>query len=459
MTVAWHKLVPDGAQVICQVLRDAGHTAFIVGGAMRDALMEREPKDWDIATSALPDVVVKLFPKVIPTGIQHGTVTVVMPDGSYEVTVFRGEGAYSDGRRPDEIYFLQNVEQDLARRDFTINAIAGDPLTGDIVDPFGGQADIDNRILRAVGDPNARFAEDGLRCLRAARFAAMLEFDLDPATAAAIPNHLRTLAKVSVERQFDEIAKMLIRSEHPSIGLIVMAQTGLLQVVLPELVPAVGMQQNRYHQFDVFTHTLVAVDTVVPRLPLRLAALLHDIGKPKARAWNEKNQDWTFYGHEEVSAKIASVWLRRMKVSTDLHDEVVALVLHHLILYSPDWSDAAVRRWVKKVGPCRVHDLLELANADIEGQGDTPFNAAKRQGVDELRERVTMIMAEAPALDVCNLAVTGEDIMRVLKVKPSRIVGQVKNALLDVVLEQPEMNTREILEALIPEAARKVGET
>lgn len=457
MSALWHHHVPEGALYICGALNDAGFDAFIVGGAMRDVLMGREPKDWDIATSAHPNVVVNLFPKVVPTGIQHGTVTVVMPDGNYEVTVFRGEGAYSDGRRPDQIYFLDSIEKDLARRDFTINAIAGNPLTGDIIDPFGGQTDVENRVLRAVGDPNARFAEDGLRVLRAARFAAMLNFDLDPATAAAIPNHLRTFAKVAAERKFDEIAKMLVRSEHPSIGLTIMLHTGLLEAVVPELMPAVGLMQNKWHQFDVFGHTLFVVDDVAPHLPLRLAALLHDTGKPKARAWNEKNQDWTFYDHEDVSAKLASAWLKRMKVATDLHDAVVGLVQHHLILYTPDWTDAAVRRWVKRVGVCRVHDLLELARADARGQGNTPFTVECRRMVDELQAHVTSVMAEAPALDVCNLAVSGEDIMRVLSVKPGRIVGQVKNALLELVLEQPEMNTRETLEALIPEVARKVG--
>jgi tRNA nucleotidyltransferase (CCA-adding enzyme) len=424
---------------------------------MRDVLMEREPKDWDIATSALPNAVVQLFPRVVPTGIQHGTVTVVMFDGNYEVTVFRGEGAYSDGRRPDEIYFLDSVEKDLARRDFTINAIAGNPLTGEIIDPYDGRGDIERRVIRAVGNPNARFAEDGLRVLRAARFAAMLEFDLDPETALAIPLHLRTFAKVAVERKFDEIAKMLVRSPHPSVGLEIMLHIGLLAAVVPELMPTVELTQNKYHQFDVFGHTLFVVDDVAPQLTLRLAALLHDSGKPKARAWNEKNQDWTFYDHEDVSAKIASVWLKRMKVSTELHDEVVALVQHHLVLYSPSWTDAAVRRWVKRVGPCRVHTLLELARADARGQGDTPFTVECRAMVDELQERVDSVMAGAPALDVCGLAVTGEDIMRVLNVQPGRIVGQVKNALLEIVLEQPELNTRETLEMLIPEVARKVG--
>jgi len=452
----WTSHIPHGAVTICATLRESSFAAFIVGGAMRDVLMNRTPADWDIATSARPDDVIRLFPKVVLTGIQHGTVTVVLPDGNYEVTTFRGEGAYSDGRRPDSVTFLDNVVDDLARRDFTINAIAGDLATGEMVDPFDGQGDIERALIRAVGDPDARFSEDGLRTLRAARFAAMLEFTLDPNTEAAIPRHLKTFAKVSVERQFEEVAKLLVKSRLPSWGLGIMLQTGLLQVVLPELAVSFGVVQNKYHAFDVFEHTMYVVDLLPPNLVLRLAGLLHDVGKPTVKAWNDKTQDWTFYNHEDVSAKIADKWLRRMKASNELREEVVALVQNHLILYSSDWTDAAVRRWVKRVGPCRVHDLLTMAHADAKGQGDTPFTVAGQQAIDELQERVTGVMSEQPALDVCNLAIGGDDIMRILSVKPGKVVGQVKNALLELVLEQPELNTREVLEPLVLEVARKV---
>lgn len=457
--MAWSRYVPEGALHACAMLRESGFEAYIVGGAMRDVLMERIPSDWDIATSARPDTVIRLFPKVVPTGIQHGTVTVVLPDGSYEVTTFRGEGAYSDGRRPDSVFFLDRVEDDLARRDFTINAIAGDPLSGDLVDPFDGQGDIRRRLIRAVGNPDARFDEDGLRTLRAARFAAMLEFDVDLETEAAIPRHLATFGKVAVERKFDEIIKMLIRSPLPSRGFVIMLKTGLLEAVLPELAVTAGMEQNKYHEFDVFTHTMYAVDATPPRLTLKLAALLHDIGKPKARVWAEHRGEWAFYGHEEISAKLADAWLKKMKTSTELREEVVALVLFHHVKYKPDWTDVAVRRWIRKVGPCRVHDLLEFRRADIAGHGDTPYAPEHMRLVDALQEHVTVVMSAQPALDVCNLAVTGDDIMRVLDVKPGRIIGQVKQALLELVLERPELNTQETLEALIPKVAGKVGKT
>jgi tRNA nucleotidyltransferase (CCA-adding enzyme) len=426
---------------------------------MRDALLSRIPKDWDITTSAKPTDVQRLFEKTIPTGIQHGTVTVMIDGEGYEVTTFRGEGAYSDGRRPDEIYFLTDVREDLARRDFTINAIAGDPLTDNIIDPFDGQGDLKRKLIKAVGDPRARFAEDGLRTLRACRFASMLEFAIDPVTANTIPYHISTFLKVSPERVFDEVSKMLMRSLRPSVGFRAMLETGLLEVVLPEIAAGYGMDQGPYHEFDVFGHTMRVVDYTPVKLTLKLAGLLHDSGKPQQRTWSDKKGHWIFYSHDEESAKIADRWLKRMRVSNDIREEVVKLVAEHMVMYNSSWTDASVRRWIKRVGVQRVSDLLDLHRADVAGQGNVVHVPSTLLLADELQARATQVLLPSSgkvALDVNAVAVSGDDIIQILGIKPGKTVGLVKKALLEIVLDRPELNTREQLEPLVIEIARRL---
>jgi tRNA nucleotidyltransferase (CCA-adding enzyme) len=443
--------IPPPVLELCRRLRDAGHRAWIVGGCLRDLLAGRPVSDWDLATSARPEQVQKVFRRVIPTGIEHGTVTVLLGGVHYEVTTLRGEGAYTDGRRPDSVSFVEDIEHDLARRDFTVNAIAYDPLDDQLVDPFGGRADLELRLIRAVGDPFERFSEDGLRVLRAARFVATLEFELDEATAAAIPKTLDTFRKVSPERVRDEWLKTM-KADRPSRAFRVMAQTGILAVTYPELAAQRGCAQNKWHAFDVWEHTLETLDALEGDPVLRLAGLLHDVGKPRTRAFSDKTQDFTFYNHETVGADLADVWLRAYRFSNDERERVTHLIRNHLVCYSDEWSDAGVRRFVKRVSKERLADLLRLARADAAGKG-RPVDA-ELDGLARLQTRVDAVLAAGSALSTRDLAVNGQDVMSRLAIKPSRRIGEVLELLLERVLEKPELNERELLLGLIDEAGK-----
>jgi len=434
---------------ICARLRDAGRRGWIVGGCVRDLLRGQEVSDWDIATDARPDEVTKLFARVIPTGIDHGTVTVLVRNVPYEVTTLRGETTYSDGRRPDSVVFVDDIAADLARRDFTVNAIAIDPLVPALIDPWEGQKDLADRVLRAVGDPVQRFSEDGLRVLRAARFAATLECAIEPRTLAAIEPTLDTYRKVSAERVRDEWVKTM-KAPKPSTAFEVMRTTGILGVTLPEMLESVGMEQNRHHAYDVWTHALACLDACAGDPPLRIAALLHDIGKPRTRARSDKTNDYTFYNHEKVGAQMAGPILDRLRFSNEEKARITSLVANHLVCYSDEWSDAAVRKWIRRVSPDRVEDLYALNRADLLGKGrDVTQDLA---GLERLKERVAGEFAAAHALSTRDLAVDGQDVMRELAIKPSRRVGEVLEMLIEKVVDDPSLNERETLLRLIRDA-------
>ena len=416
---------------------------------MRDLLRGQPVGDWDIATDARPEEVAKLFPRVIPTGIDHGTVSVLVRGVPYEVTTLRGETTYSDGRRPDSVVFVDDIAADLARRDFTVNAIAIDPLIPALIDPWKGQEDLAARVLRAVGDPTLRFSEDGLRVLRAARFAATLECTIEPRTLAAIEPTLGTYRKVSAERVRDEWMKTM-KAKKPSIAFEVMRTTGILGVTLPEMLESVGLEQNRHHAYDVWTHALACLDACQGDAPLRIAALLHDIGKPRTRARSDKTNDYTFYNHEKVGAEMAGPILDRLRFSNEEKARITSLVANHLVCYSDEWSDAAVRKWIRRVSPERVEDLYALNQADLLGKGrDVAQDLA---GLERLKERVAREFAAQHALSTRDLAVDGKDVMRELAIKPSRRVGEVLESLLERVVEDPSLNERETLLRLIREA-------
>ncbi len=433
---------------ICARLRDGGRRGWIVGGCVRDLLRGQKVSDWDIATDARPGEVTKLFTRVIPTGIDHGTVTVLVRGVPYEVTTLRGETTYSDGRRPDSVVFVDDITADLARRDFTFNAIAIDPLVPSLIDPWGGQKDLQARLLRAVGDPLQRFSEDGLRVLRAARFAATLECAIEPRTFAAIEPTLDTYRKVSAERVRDEWIKTM-KAKKPSTAFEVMQKTGILAVTLPEMLESVGMEQNRHHAYDVFTHALACLDACPGDPPLRIAALLHDIGKPRTRARSEKTNDYTFYNHEKVGAEMAGPILERLRFSNDEKARITSLVANHLVCYSDEWTDAAVRRWIRRVSVERVEDLYALNRADILGKGREV--TSELEGLERLKERVARELAAHRALSTRDLAVNGQDVIRELAIKPSRRVGEVLESLLEKVVEDPALNERETLLRLIRE--------
>ncbi|MCS6898461.1 MAG: HD domain-containing protein [Myxococcales bacterium] len=440
--------IPPPVHELCRKLRRAGKKAWVVGGSIRDLLQGKAVADYDICTDALPQEVQRLFPRVIPTGIDHGTVIVLLGGHPYEVTTLRGEGAYTDGRRPDEVRYLTEITEDLARRDFTVNAIAFDLDTHTLVDPFGGLRDLERRVIRAVGVPAERFAEDGLRALRAARFVATLEASLDPATEAAIGQTLDTFRKVSPERVHDEWIKTM-KARFPSRAFHVMLRTGILDITCPELVATHGCQQNRWHLFDVWGHSMACLDACEGDPILRLAALFHDIGKPQSRAFSEKTGDYTFYEHERIGAEIADPILQRLRFSNEDRLRIVHLIRHHLVCYEPSWTDAAVRRWIRRVTRDRMEDLYNLCRADILGKGRSAPEELER--IDQLRERAARILAAGDALSTRALAINGNDLMRELGLRPGRHIGQLLEALLERVLEDPSLNTPENLLALARE--------
>ena len=442
MTAFDLSLVPKDVFSIVDKLRAAGRYAWIVGGCVRDSLLGKPVADWDVATEARPDELMKIFPRAIPTGLQHGTVTLVMGGHHYEVTTLRGETTYSDGRRPDAVHFVQEIEADLARRDFTMNAIAVDPTSGALIDPFGGRKDIDAKIIRAVGKPIERFSEDGLRVLRAARFAATLEFELAPDTFAAIQPTLDTFRKVSAERVRDEWVKTM-KAKKPSRAFEVMRESGILGVSCPELLEGVGMEQNKWHSFDVWRHGMACMDACVGDPILRIAALLHDVGKPRTRAFSDKTQDWTFYDHDRVGAEIADPICARLRFSTEERHRIVALVRHHLFHYDK-WSDAAVRRWIRRVGKERIEDLYALNEADIRGKAPS-LDPESLVPLSQLKAHVEKVLAEGAALSTRDLAIDGNVLKKELGLKPGRIIGEILSSLLEDVIADPSANTREIL--------------
>jgi tRNA nucleotidyltransferase (CCA-adding enzyme) len=432
--------VPEDVLGICRRLREKGKRGWIVGGCVRDLLRGEPAKDWDVATDARPDDVIAMFRKVIPTGIQHGTVTVVRRGVHYEVTTLRGEGAYSDGRRPDTVEFVDDITADLARRDFTVNAMAIDPVDGHLIDPFSGRRDLEAKVLRAVGDPGARFGEDGLRVLRAARFSATLEHTIDPDTERAMGSarSLDTFRRVSAERVRDEWLKTM-RARQPSVAFEAMRRTGILGVTCPELLESVGCAQNQWHAYDVWGHAMACLDACRPEPILRVAALLHDVAKPRSRAFSDKTQDYTFYEHERLGAEMAEPILARLRFSNDERARVTALVRHHLICYSDDWTDAAVRRWIRRVTPELAPDLYELGLADALGKGrEVPEDIASLQ---RLRARVDDVLAKGAAFSARDLALDGRELMSQLALSPGPAVGRILAHLVEVVTDDPELNT------------------
>jgi len=448
--------IPADVLGVCQRLRQAGFEAFLVGGGIRDLLLGRPPADFDVATNAHPQQVMGLFGSrfAIPTGLQHGTVTVVTegPSGPrhVEVTTYRGEGAYIDGRRPSSVTYVGSLEEDLSRRDFTMNAVGFDPLSGQLRDPFGGRADMAARRIRAVGDAEARFREDGLRPMRAVRQAAQLEFDIDPPTRDAIRPTLDVVRKVSAERVRDEMLKML-GARQPSRGIELMRVTGLLEVVLPELLESYGVTQNRFHKHDVYAHTLAVVDATEGDAVTRLGALLHDIGKPRARQPREGAPgEYSFFKHEYVGAEMAEEVCRRWKLSNADRERVVAMVAHHMFFYTPEWTDGTVRRFVRKVGPDILPRLFALREGDIAGRG---FAEDPETELGELRRRIAAVAAEDAVMRVSDLAIDGRDVMRILNIPPSRTIGVLLERLLERVLDDPGLNNPSDLERLLRELA------
>ena len=452
--------VPGAVRAICARLEQAGHEAFVVGGCVRDAILGRAAHDWDVTTSASPAQVKRLFARVIPTGERHGTVTVLQGGGgdgegmAVEVTTYRADADFAGAQAGDAARFGKTLDEDLARRDFTINAIALHPTSGKLVDPHGGQADLGRRQVRAVGSAAERFAEDALRVMRALRFSATLGFTVEEETLRAIPGALGRLADVAVERVRDELLKTL-GAAAPSTALEAARATGVLGAVLPELLEGVGCAQNRHHRFDVWRHTLTAVDATHGDAVCRLGALLHDVGKPATRAaYEDRPGEFSFHKHELVGAEMAEGITERLKLSHAERKRVVGMVAHHMFSYEPGQRDASVRRFIQRAGLELIPDLLLLRAGDVVGKG---FGEDAEARVTPLREAVARVLAEKSALSVKDLEIDGADVMQALALAPGRRVGEVLTALLERVVDDPQLNSREVLLALLPAVANTDG--
>ncbi|HEV8321848.1 MAG TPA: HD domain-containing protein [Myxococcota bacterium] len=457
--------VPPGVRAVLEALAGAGVEAVVVGGCVRDLARGAAPNDWDVAADAPPERLLELFPGAIPTGVAHGTVTVMGDVGGarqegIEITSYRGDGPYLDGRHPSSVRFGVPLQDDLARRDFTVNAVAWVPARGaaGVVDPFGGLADLDAGVLRAVGDPAVRFAEDGLRTMRAARLAATLGLRLDDATRLALRGARGVLARVAWERRRDELEKLL-GAPQPSVGLRLLEESDLIEEIIPELREGVGCLQNRWHALDVWDHTLAVVDAAPPRPLVRWAALLHDVAKPRCRALHPDTGEVTFYNHEVVGEAMAAAALDRLHAAAALRDEVAALVRHHLVRYEPSFSDAAVRRFVARVGRARLPDLFDLAHADNEGKGRPEAAQAGHALLDELAARIAALDRPGAATTVAELALRGDEVMRLLGVGPGPHVGEALRAMLEAVLDDPARNTPGALAALLADWWRRRAAT
>jgi tRNA nucleotidyltransferase (CCA-adding enzyme) len=435
--------VPAPVMRILDALQVAGHPTWVVGGSLRDTLRGAPVNDWDLATAARPEQTQALFEDAIYENA-FGTVAVRTGDpmvGEVEVTTLRSDHDYADFRRPHHVEFTDSIDLDLARRDVTVNAIAwggrpGEPAS--LVDPHGGLADLDDRLLRAVGDPRLRFDEDALRMLRVVRLAATLEFDIEAGTLAGIQARAPNIEHLSGERVAAELAKMLA-APRPSVALRLLADLGLLAGISSDLAAQRGVPQNKVPGEDLWDHTLRAVDGA-PSEPsyLRMAALLHDIGKPSTMG------DGHFLGHDAVGAELAGTFLDRLRWRRDERERIVHIIRHHMYGYVPDWSDAAVRRFIAKVGPDALPDLFRLRVADNLGSG----REANAGHLDEIQARVARELAAGVVLDLRGLAIDGDDLQRELGIPPGPRLGTILAALLDRVIADPDVNKRSTLLAI-----------
>jgi len=447
-------VIPDEVKFIIGRLENAGFEAYIVGGCVRDFLRNVEPEDWDIATNAKPEEIQKIFPKSFYSN-KFFTVTVQTESENprlkeIEITTYRKEAKYTDKRHPDEVKFARTIEEDLARRDFTINAIALElvtsnqkPVTSKVIDPFAGQKDLKNKIIRAVGNPEERFNEDALRMIRAVRFAITLGegWKIEEKTAQAIKKNSFWLKMISKERIRDEFLK-IIMAENAAEGIELLRKLSLLKYIVPELEEGYKITQNKHHIFECYEHYLRSLDFAAKKgfnKYVQLAALFHDIGKPRTK--KGEGPDATFYGHEIVGAKMTAQILNRLKFPKKEIEKITKLVRYHLFYYNPEEvGESSVRRLVRQVGPENMEELLQVRMADRIGSGCPKAEPYKLRHLKYLIEKVSR-----DPISVKMLEVNGEDVMRILKIQPGPKIGQILDILLGYVLENPEKNEKGFL--------------
>jgi tRNA nucleotidyltransferase (CCA-adding enzyme) len=448
--------IPPEVSRVTASLREAGHEAYLVGGCVRDLLLSRAPKDWDVTTNAKPEQIQAVFPESfyendfgtvgVKTGSEDPKLAII------EVTPYRTETGYSDKRRPDAVAFGDNLEEDLARRDFTINAIALDDSKGHFIDPFKGQEDVESRVLRTVGVAADRFEEDALRLMRAVRLVAELEFALDADTAAAIQEKGPNLKHISRERVRDEFVRIL-NSSQPMMALVLCQQLGILANIAPDLTRGIGIEQNQAHSYDVFGHLMRSLQHAADKdwdFDIRLAAVFHDVSKPETRRWSDEKNDWTFHGHEVVGSRVTKKALEDLKFSRETIEKVSKLVRWHMFFSDPDQITlSAVRRMIRNVGEEHIWDLLNLRICDRIGTGrpkEQPFRFRRYKAMVEeaLRDPISVAM----------LKTNGSRIMEKFHVQPGPKIGFALHALLEEVLEDPKRNTEDYLDARTEELLR-----
>jgi poly(A) polymerase/tRNA nucleotidyltransferase (CCA-adding enzyme) len=459
--------VPNEVERVGKGLRDAGFESYLVGGCVRDLIIGLKPKDWDVTTNATPEQIQAVFPDSFYEN-DYGTVGVKTnsEDQSLaivEVTPYRTESEYSDKRRPDSVAFGTSLLEDLARRDFTVNAIALDESKGHLVDPYDGQKDIKDKLIRAVGNPSERFNEDALRMLRAVRLVAELEFGIDGETATAISENSKHLSHVSRERVRDELTRIL-NSDQPMNALVLAQKLNILESISPDLIRGVGVEQNQAHSYDVFEHLMRTMQHAADKkwdFDIRLAGLFHDVSKPETRRWAEEKKEWTFHGHEVVGSRVTKKALEDLHFSRETIDKVVKLVRWHMFFSDPELITlSAVRRMIKNVGEENIWDLLNLRICDRVGTGrpkEQPFRFRKYKAMVEqaLRDPISVGM----------LKTDGAHIMEKFHVEPGPRIGWTLNALLEEILDDSDKNTEEYLDKkteellkMADDELRKLGE-
>lgn len=440
-----HLNIPDYVENIINKLEEKNFEAYIVGGSVRDLLIGREPSDYDITTNALPEEIEEVFReyRTLEIGKKFGTIVVIQSEGIVEVTTFRLDGEYIDGRRPEEVYFSKDLKEDLSRRDFTINAMAYNPRVG-IVDYFDGMGYLKNRIIKTVGEPQDRFKEDYLRVIRAIRFATQLECFIEDETYQGCKDYSKQLTHISIERVRDELFKILL-AKHPSYGIRLLQDTGILEVLLPEMINTIGFNQhNPNHDKSVFEHTLAVVDNTPPILHLRLSALFHDIGKPETFTLDEDGIGH-FYGHDKLSVDMATEILNRWKAPKELIHKVTILIEKHMTQHD-DFGEKGLKRLIAKVGEKEIFNLLELQKADLIGSKED-YNISP---IIEREKKIIQIINSKEVYEQKQLTIDGKDVIE-LGYKQGRIIGEILEYLLEQVLENPELNSREELIKIVKE--------
>lgn len=424
----------QGSLKIITTLQANGHEAYLVGGSVRNALLKGKTTDFDITTSAEPEVIMSLFQHTIPTGIQHGTITIVLDHIPYEVTTYRTDGEYLDKRHPASVQFVRDLAQDLKRRDFTINAMAYDPASGSLVDHFNGQEDLKSRLIRAVGNPSERFHEDALRIIRGIRFAAQLNFNIEAETFKAMTELSPLLVHISQERIYAELSQILM-TEKPSIGIKLLLYSGAMHIIMPELMPMAGFQQfTPHHDKDVFSHTLQVLDSTRAHLPLRLAALFHDSGKPKTFSMDDDGKGH-FYGHEDESARIAEQIMTRLRVDHMTRKQALLLVSRHMTSLEMK-KPIKIKRLIRDFGKDQIDLFFEFKQADQAGKAKA---GVMNPNYATLYHKVRQIIADGEPLELADLAISGGDLLN-LGFQPGPLIGQTLETLLCEVLANPDLN-------------------